>query len=219
MTSDPAKPRGGSSPSAGSAYWLSDVELASRLSFFLWSSIPDDTLIDLAEGERLRDPGVLEAQVGRMLADPRADTLTTSFADQWLYLRNLETVAPNLRQFPDFDDNLRTAFRQETHLLFGSVVEEDRNVLDLLRADYTFLNERLARHYGIPGVYGTNMRRVELPPDSVRRGLLGHGSILTVTSYTTRTSPVLRGKWILENLLGMPPPPPPPSVPPLEERR
>ena len=202
---------------AGSAYWLSDVELASRLSFFLWSSIPDDTLIDLAEGERLRDPGVLEAQVGRMLADPRADTLTTSFADQWLYLRNLETVAPNLRQFPDFDDNLRTAFRQETHLLFGSVVEEDRNVLDLLRADYTFLNERLARHYGIPGVYGTNMRRVELPPDSVRRGLLGHGSILTVTSYTTRTSPVLRGKWILENLLGMPPPPPPPNVPPLEE--
>jgi len=202
---------------AGSAYWLSDVELASRLSFFLWSSIPDDTLIDLAEGERLRDPGVLEAQVRRMLADPRADTLTTSFADQWLYLRNLETAAPNLRQFPDFDDNLRAAFRQETHLLFGSVVEEDRNVLDLLRADYTFLNERLARHYGIPGVYGTNMRRVELPPDSVRRGLLGHGSILTVTSYTTRTSPVLRGKWILENLLGMPPPPPPPNVPPLEE--
>ena len=202
---------------AGSAYWLSDVELASRLSFFLWSSIPDDTLIDLAEGKRLRDPGVLEAQVRRMLADPRADTLTTSFADQWLYLRNLETAAPNLRQFPDFDDNLRAAFRQETHLLFGSVVEEDRNVLDLLRADYTFLNERLARHYGIPGVYGTNMRRVELPPDSVRRGLLGHGSILTVTSYTTRTSPVLRGKWILENLLGMPPPPPPPNVPPLEE--
>ncbi len=202
---------------AGTAYQLSDIELASRLSFFLWSSIPDDTLLDLAEANRLRDPGILEAQVQRMLADSRSGTLTTNFADQWLYLRNLATVAPNLRQFPDFDDNLRSAFEQETRLLFTSIVKENRNVLDLLRADYTFLNERLARHYGIPGVYGTNMRRVELPSNSPRRGLLGHGSILTVTSYTTRTSPVLRGKWILENLLGMPPPPPPPNVPPLAE--
>jgi len=202
---------------ADTAYQLSDIELASRLSFFLWSSIPDDTLLDLAEANRLRDPGILEAQVQRMLADSRSGTLTTNFADQWLYLRNLATVAPNLRQFPDFDDNLRSAFEQETRLLFTSIVKENRNVLDLLRADYTFLNERLARHYGIPGVYGTNMRRVELPSNSPRRGLLGHGSILTVTSYTTRTSPVLRGKWILENLLGMPPPPPPPNVPPLAE--
>ena len=152
-----------------------------------------------------------------MLTDPRATTLTTNFADQWLYLRNLDVAVPNLRQFPDFDDNLRLAFRQETQLLFASIVSEDRNVLDLLQADYTFLNERLARHYGIPNVYGGHFRRVALPEDSVRRGLLGHGSILTVTSYATRTSPVRRGKWILENLLGMPPPPPPPNVPPLEE--
>ena len=202
---------------SGTTYLISDIELASRLSFFLWSSIPDDILLELAETNRLRDPDVLESQVRRMLADPRSNTLITNFADQWLYLRNLETAAPNLRQFPDFDDNLRSAFRQETHLLFSSVLAEDRNVLDLLRADYTYVNERLAKHYGISGVYGTNMRRVELPANSVRRGLLGHGSILTVTSYTTRTSPVLRGKWILENLLGMPPPPPPPNVPPLEE--
>jgi hypothetical protein len=201
----------------GTAYVISDVELASRLSFFLWSSIPDAELIDLAEAGRLRDATVLEGQVRRMLADPRATTLTTNFADQWLYLRNLEAAQPNLRLFPDFDDNLRSAFRQETQMLFASIVDEDRNVLDLLRADYTFLNERLARHYGIPGVYSTQFRRVALPADSVRRGLLGHGSILTVTSYATRTSPVRRGKWILENLLGMPPPPPPPNVPPLEE--
>ena len=201
----------------GTAYHISDVELASRLSFFLWSSIPDDELLDLAEAGRLGDAAVLEAQVRRMLGDPRAATLTTNFADQWLYLRNLNTAAPNLRLFPDFDENLRSAFRQETQMLFASIVGEDRNVLDLLRADYTFLNERLARHYGIPNVYGTQFRRVALPADSVRGGLLGHGSILTVTSYATRTSPVLRGKWILENLLGMPPPPPPPNVPPLEE--
>ena len=201
----------------GTAYHVSDVELASRLSFFLWSSIPDDELLDLAEAGHLGDAAVLEAQVRRMLEDPRAATLTTNFADQWLYLRNLDSAAPNLRLFPDFDDNLRSAFRQETQLLFASIVREDRNVLDLLRADYTFLNERLARHYGIPNVYGTQFRRVALPADSVRGGLLGHGSILTVTSYATRTSPVLRGKWILENLLGMPPPPPPPDVPPLEE--
>ena len=201
----------------GTAYQVGDVELASRLSFFLWSSIPDDELIYLAETGRLGDPAVLETQVRRMLADPRAETLTTNFADQWLYLRNLEAAAPNLRLFPDFDDNLRGAFRRETQMLFKSIIDEDRTVVDLLAADYTFLNERLAQHYGIPGVYGTQFRRVELPADSVRRGLLGHGSILTVTSYATRTSPVLRGKWILENLLGMPPPPPPPNVPPLEE--
>ena len=201
----------------GAAYELSDIELASRLSFFLWSSIPDDALIDDAEAGRLRDRTTLADHVRRMLADPRAATLTTNFADQWLYLRNLETAAPNLRLFPDFDDNLRSAFRQETQLLFDSIVREDRTVVDLLQADYTFLNERLAGHYGIPGIYGNDFRRVELPADSPRRGLLGHGSILTVTSYATRTSPVLRGKWILENLLGMPPPPPPPNVPALEE--
>ena len=199
------------------AYRISDVELASRLSFFLWSSIPDDELLDLAEAGRLGDTAVLEAQVRRMLADSRATTLTTNFADQWLYLRNLDTAAPNLRQFPDFDDNLRRAFRRETQMLFASIVSEDRTVLDLLAADYTFLNERLARHYDIPNVYGGHFRRIDLPEDSVRGGLLGHGSILTVTSYSTRTSPVLRGKWILDNLLGMPPPPPPPNVPALEE--
>ena len=201
----------------GTPYRLGDLALASRLSFFLWSSIPDDELLDLAEAGKLDDPAVREAQVRRMLDDPRAETLTTNFAGQWLHLRNLETAAPNLRRFPDFDDNLRQAFRRETELLFGSVVGEDRSVLDLLQADYTFLNERLARHYGIPGVYGSGFRRVELPAGSPRGGLLGHGSILTVTSYATRTSPVLRGKWILDNLIGMPPPPPPASVPPLEE--
>ena len=201
----------------GTPYRLGDLALASRLSFFLWSSIPDDELLDLAEAGKLGDPAVREAQVRRMLADPRAETLTTNFAGQWLHLRNLETAAPNLRRFPDFDDNLRQAFRRETELLFGSVVGENRSVLDLLQADYTFLNERLARHYGIPGVYGSGFRRVELPAGSPRGGLLGHGSILTVTSYATRTSPVLRGKWILDNLIGMPPPPPPASVPPLEE--
>ena len=201
----------------GTPYRLGDLALASRLSFFLWSSIPDDELLDLAEAGKLGDPAVREAQVRRMLADPRAETLTTNFAGQWLHLRNLETAAPNLRRFPDFDDNLRQAFRRETELLFGSVVGEDRSVLDLLQADYTFLNERLARHYGIPGVYGSGFRRVELPAGSPRGGLLGHGSILTVTSYATRTSPVLRGKWILDNLIGMPPPPPPASVPPLDE--
>ena len=202
---------------AGAAYALSDVELASRLSFFLWSSIPDDALLDAAEAGQLGDPAVLERQIQRMLADPRAVTLTTNFADQWLYLRNLETAEPNLRLFPDFDDNLRRGFRQETQQLVGSIVSEDRSVVDLLNADYTFLNERLARHYEIPGVYGNHFRRVDLPADSVRRGLLGHGSILTVTSYATRTSPVLRGKWILDTLLGMPPPAPPANVPPLDE--
>ncbi len=203
----------------GAAYRLSDVELASRLSFFLWSSLPDDELLDLAARGKLSEPDALEAQVARMLADARAESLATNFAGQWLHLRNLAASRPNLRRYPDFDDNLRGAFRRETELLFASVVSEDRDVLDLLRADYTFLNERLARHYDIPGVYGDHFRRVALDPGSPRAGLLGHGSVLTVTSYATRTSPVLRGKWILENLLGMPPPPPPANVPPLDEDR
>ena len=202
---------------AGTAYRVSDLELASRLSFFLWSSLPDDELIDVAAAGRLRDADVLQAQVRRMLADPRVETLTTNFASQWLHLRNLDAVTPDARNFPDFDDNLRQGFRTETQLLFGSVVEEDRSVTDLLTADYTFLNERVATHYGVPGIYGDHFRRVALPPGSPRAGVLGHGSILTVTSYATRTSPVLRGKWILENLLGTPPPPPPANVPPLEE--
>jgi mono/diheme cytochrome c family protein len=202
---------------SGSIYRINDVELASRLSFFLWSSIPDQPLLDLAERQKLSDPQVLEAQVGRMLADPRSETLVTSFADQWLYLRNLRAASPDPRLFPDFDDNLRRAFRRETELFVGSVKSEDRSVLDLLRADYTFVNERLAKHYGIPNVYGSHFRRVTLPADGVRGGLLGQGSFLTVTSYGTRTSPVQRGKWVLENLLGNPPPPPPGNVPPLKE--
>ena len=199
------------------AYRVSDVELASRLSFFLWSSIPDDELLGLAIGGKLKEPAVLEQQVRRMLADPRAQALVTNFAGQWLYLRNLAAANPDTRMFPDFDDNLRQAFRRETELFFESIVKEDHNVLDLLRANYTFVNERLARHYGIPNVYGSRFRRVMLGEDSVRGGLLGQGSILTVTSYANRTSPVLRGKWILENILGTPPPPPPPNVPPLKD--
>jgi hypothetical protein len=204
---------------ADTAYRVTDLELASRLSFFLWSSLPDDELVEAAADGRLSDAAVLEAQVRRMLADPRAETLTTNFASQWLHLRNLDAVRPDSRQFPDFDDNLRQGFRRETQLLFQSIVDEDRSVIDLLTADYTFVNERVARHYGIPGIYGDHFRRVSWPEGSPRAGLLGHGSILTVTSYATRTSPVLRGKWILENLLGAPPPPPPPNVPPLEERK
>jgi len=203
---------------ASAAYRISDTELASRLSFFLWSSIPDDRLLEAAERGRLHDPIVLDAEVRRMLADPRAAALTTNFASQWLYLRNLAAAVPNLRLFPDFDDNLRQAFRRETELFFQSIVQEDRSVLDLLNADYTFLNERLARHYDVPYVYGDRFRRVTLPQDSQRRGLLGQGSILTVTSHSTRTSPVRRGKWILENILGAPPPPPPANVPPLKEK-
>jgi len=204
---------------AGAAYRVSDLELASRLSFFLWSTIPDDELVELAAAGRLGEPDVLEAQARRMLDDPRAETLTTNFATQWLHLRNLDAVRPDARVFPDFDDNLRQGFRRETELVFQSIVDDDRSVRDLLTASYTFLNERVARHYGVPGVYGDHFRRVQLPSDSPRAGLLGHGSILTVTSYATRTSPVLRGKWILENLIGTPPPPPPPNVPPLEESR
>ena len=202
---------------ARTAYQISDVELASRLSFFLWSSIPDDELLDAAINGELSDPVVLAAQVQRLLADPRAEALTTNFAAQWLHLRNLDASTPNLRLFPDFDDNLRQGFRRETELLFESIHREDRSVLDLIDADYTFLNERLAKHYGVPNVYGDRFRRVDLGEDSPRAGLLGHGSILTVTSYATRTSPVLRGKWILDNLLGMPPGDPPPNVPDLEE--
>ncbi len=203
----------------GSPYRVSDLELASRLSFFLWSSIPDDALLDVAAANQLRDPGVLETQVRRMLADPRAESLSTNFAAQWLHLRNLDAARPDSRIFPDFDDNLRQGFRQETEGLFQHVLNDDRSVLELLTADYTFLNERVARHYGIPNVYGDHFRRVQLPDDGRRAGILGHGSILTVTSYATRNSVVMRGKWILENLLGTPPPPPPPNVPPLEENR
>ena len=198
-------------------YRLSDDLLASRLSFFLWSSIPDDTLIDLAARGKLSDPATLEQQVRRMLADRRSETLVTNFAEQWLYLRNLRAASPDVRLFPDFDDNMRQAFRRETELFFESIKNEDRSVLDLLRANYTFVNERLARHYGIPYIYGSHFRRVELPEGSPRGGLLGQASILTVTSYGNRTSPVQRGKWVLENLMAMPPPPPPPGVPPLKD--
>ena len=208
------EPHAGTAP--GAPYRLGDLDLASRLSFFLWSSIPDDELVDLAARGRLREPGVLERQVRRMLADPRAQALVENFAGQWLYLRNLPSVAPDTVRFPDFDDNLRRALRQETELFVASQIRDDRGVLDLLRADYTFINERLARHYGIPGVYGGHFRRVVYRDDR-RAGLLGHGSLLTVTSYPHRTSPVLRGKWLLENLLGAPPPPPPPDIPELDE--
>jgi hypothetical protein len=195
----------------GRPYRITDVELASRLSFFLWSTIPDDELLQLAVKGRLSDSATLEAQVARMLADPRARALVDGFAAQWLQLRNLRNIVPDSETFPDFDDQLREAFARETELLFESIVAEDRNVLDLLRADYTFLNERLARHYGVPHVYGSHFRRVSVA-DERRRGLLGHGSVLTVTSHADRTAPVLRGKWILDNLLGTPPPPPPPDV-------
>jgi hypothetical protein len=199
----------------GTAYRISDVELASRLSFFLWSSIPDQTLLDLASRDRLHDPAVLADQVRRMLADPRSKSLVDNFAGQWLHLRNIRSVSPNSDEFPDFDDNLRQAFRRETELLFDSIIREDHNVLDLLSADYTFVNERLARHYGIPGVYGSRFRRVPVT-DEARKGLLGKGSMLAVTSHAERTSPVLRGKWVLENLVGLPIPPPPPDVPQLK---
>ena len=201
---------------AGAVYPVSDLDLASRLSFFLWSSIPDDELLSVAERGELGAPDELRRQVRRMLADPRASALVENFAGQWLYLRNLANTHPDPPTFPDFDDNLRRALQRETELFFESVMAEDRSVLDLLTADYTFLNERLARHYGIPGIYGDRFRRVAVT-DAARRGILGHGSLLTVTSYATRTSPVLRGKWILENLLGSPPPPPPPDVPDLED--
>ena len=200
----------------GALHPIDPVEFASRLSFFLWSSIPDDQLLNFAIKGQLSQPKVLESEVRRMLADPKAQRFVSNFAGQWLQLRNLKNARPNSAEFPDFDDNLRQGFRQETEMLFASVLQENRSVLDLLRADYTFLNERLARHYGYPGVYGTNFRRLPVTQEE-RKGILGHGSILTVTSHADRTSPVVRGKWILENLLGAPPPPPPPDVPTLPE--
>jgi len=200
----------------GQVYKLGDLELASRLSFFLWSSIPDEELLTIAEQKKLREPAVLDAQIKRMLADPKSQALVSNFAGQWLYLRNLQSARPDNKTFPDFDDNLRQAFRNETEMLFASIIREDHNVIDLLTADYTFVNERLAQHYGIPNIYGTQFRRVAIK-DPARRGLLGQGSILTVTSYPNRTSPVLRGKWILENIMGTPPPAPPANVPPFPE--
>jgi len=198
-------------------YRISDVDLASRLSFFLWSSIPDDELLDAAVAGNLHEPAMLERQVRRMLADPRSQALVTNFASQWLHLRNLDAITPDMRLFPDFDDNLRQAFRRETELFVESILREDRSVLDLLRANYTFVNERLAKHYGIPHVYGSRFRRITVDRDSWRGGLLRQGSILTVTSYATRTSPVLRGKWVLDNLFALPPPPPLPDVPALKD--
>ena len=195
---------------------VSDIDLASRLSFFLWSSIPDDQLLDLAERGELRDRATLQAQVQRMLADPRSSALIDNFFGQWLMLRNMNLVKPDTTLFPEFDDNLREAFQRETALFLRSQIREDRSVAELLTANYTFVNERLAQHYGIPYIYGPRFRRVTYPDDR-RAGLFGHGSILTVTSYAHRTSPVLRGKFILENILGTPPPAPPPNVPPFDE--
>jgi len=201
----------------GTIYRISDLELASRLSFFLWSSVPDDELLELAVDNRLHEPGTLRKQVRRMLDDPRSDALIENFAGQWLYLRNLKTKGGAVEHFPDFDDNLRQAFRTETEMLFASIVREDRNLLDLLTADYTFVNDRLARHYGMTGIYGSHFRRVPVTNDA-RRGLLGQGSILLVTSYPERSSPVQRGVWVLENIIGAPVPTPPPNVPALEEQ-
>jgi hypothetical protein len=200
----------------GAPYRVADVDLASRLSFFLWSSIPDDDLLDAALRGTLSNSTATERQLRRMLADPKAQSLIDNFAGQWLQLRNLKNKQPNSHEFPDFDDNLRQALLTETELFFASIIREDRSVLDLMNADYTFLNERLAKHYGIPNVYGSHFRRVVLP-DETRRGLLGKGAVLMVTSHPHRTSPVIRGKWVLENILGAPPPPPPDVVPPFQE--
>ena len=198
------------------AYRISDIELASRLSFFIWSSIPDDELLDAAIAGKLKNAAVLEQQVRRMLADRRSESMVTNFAAQWLYLRDIEAKQPDEILFPNWDETLREAFRRETELFLESILRENRSVLDLLTANYTFVNERLAKHYGIPNVTGSFFRRVTLPEGSPRGGLLGQGSILTITSYANRTSPVLRGKWVLENLLAAPPPPPPPNVPALK---
>ena len=200
---------------SNSVYRISDLELASRLSFFLWSSIPDDELLDAAVAGDLRDPARLEQQVRRMLADSRSRALVNNFAEQWLYLRDVQAKRPDTATFPNFDEGLRQAFQKESELFIDSIMREDRSVLDLLTADHTFVNERLAKHYEIPHVYGSHFRRI-IAPDA-RRGLLGQGSVLTLTSYATRTSPVLRGKWILDNVLAAPPPPPPPNVPALED--
>jgi hypothetical protein len=204
---------------SGSNYEITDTELASRLSFFLWSSIPDDELLAVAEQGTLSDSAVLEAQVRRMMADPRSQAMVDNFVGQWLYLRNMRGVYPDPDIFPQFDENLRDAFRRETELFIGNQLQADTTLLEMLSADYTYVNQRLAEHYGIPGVYGNRFRRVTLSSDAQRGGLLGHGSVMTVTSYPNRTSPVLRGKWVLENLLGAPPPEPPPDIPALEEER
>jgi hypothetical protein len=200
----------------GSAHRISDIELASRLSFFLWSSIPDDELLAAAERGALSDPPVLAAQVKRMLADPRSRALVKNFSGQWLYLRNIAGIQPDSTSFPNFDENLRQALAQETELLIDSTLREDRSVADLLSTNYSFLNQRLAEHYGIKGIYGNEFRRVALE-DPKRYGLLGQASVLTVTSYPNRTAPTIRGKWVLEQLLGTPPPPPPPNVPSLKD--
>src|SRR3989440_6449705 len=203
----------------GDTYRISDLDLASRLSFFLWSTSPDDELIRVASQGRLKDPAVLDQQVRRMLKDPKAEALATNFAGQWLNLRGLQAQAPLPMLFPDFDDPLRQAMRREVELLFDSIVREDRPVTDLLTADYTFVNERLAKHYGIPNIYGSQFRRITLGPGmEMRRGLLGKGAFLTTTSKPDRTSPVTRGKWIMTNIFGMSPPDPPPNVPPLPAR-
>jgi hypothetical protein len=201
----------------GAPYRIADVELASRLSFFLWSSIPDEELLKVAEAGKLKEPAVLDAQVRRMLADGRARALVDNFAGQWLQLRNVRNVQPNSDLFPDFDDNLRQAFKTETELFFESVIKEDRSVVDLMTADFTFVNERLATHYGIPNIHGSRFRRITLT-DERRFGLLGKGSVLAVTSHAERTSPVVRGKWVLDNILGAPVPPPPPDIPQLKEK-
>ncbi len=203
----------------GKSYRISDLALASRLSFFLWSSVPDDELIDLATQGKLRDPAVLEKQVRRMLADPKSDALITNFTGQWLSVRSLKSSEPVVNLFPDFDDNLRAAYQREVELFFGSIAHEDRSILDLLTANYTFVNERLAKQYGIPNIYGPQFRRVTLPQElDMRRGLLGKGALLTVTSNAARNLPVARGKWFLQTFLGVSPPDPPPNVPIIKEK-
>src|SRR6185295_5456258 len=200
----------------GGIYRVADIDLASRLSFFLWGTLPDQELLTLASQNRLSAPGMLEKQAKRMLADPRAEALGSRFAAQWLRLQDVDKVHPDPNFYPDYDDNLAAAMRRETELFFNHLVREDRSLLDLFRADYTFVNERLARHYGIPNVSGTEFRKVPYPDDT-RRGLLGQGSVLVQTSLANRTSPVLRGKWVMEVLMGTPPPPPPPDIPLLED--
>jgi hypothetical protein len=203
----------------GQPYRISDLDLASRLSFFLWSTIPDDELLNLAAQNRLHEPATLEKQVRRMLKDPRSEALAVNFAGQWLNLRGMQSVGPLPMLYPDFDDPLRQAMRREVELLFNDIVKDDKNVVDLLTADYTYVNERLAKHYGIPDVTGSQFRRVMLPPElDIRRGILGKGAFLTTTSKPERTSPVTRGKWVMTNILGMSPPDPPPDVPPLPPR-
>jgi hypothetical protein len=202
----------------GQAYRISDMELASRLAFFFWSTGPDDELIRVAAQGKLRDPGVLEQQIRRMLADQRTHELVKNFAGQWLQLRVMQSSTPEGTDYPDFDDNLRQAFRTEAEMFFESIVREDRSIIDLLNGDYTFVNQRLAEHYGIPNIYGSQFRRVKLDGDlDVRRGLLGKGGIELVTSVSDRTSPVQRGKWVMTNILGVVPPDPPPNVPALKE--